>query len=88
MKKNNLIMLLVAMTILTIAAFKVSNAESTEAENDSKEEKTVAWYVANSKEARDQNKECHDNPNLQSTPNCVNSLHALQISFAGGAGRR
>ena len=34
-------------------------------------------------------KECHDNVSIQSTPNCVNSLHALQISFAGGStGRR
>jgi len=87
MKKNNLIMIVVAMAIVTVAAFKVTNAESTQAAAN-KEEKSVAWFVANAKEARDQNKECHDNPSLQSTPNCVNSLHALQISFAGGSGRR
>ena len=80
-KKNNLIMLVVAMALLTVAAFKVSNAEST-----SNQEKSVAWYVANAKEAHEQNKECYDNPSLQSTPNCVNSLHALELKFAGGNG--
>jgi len=70
------------MAMLAVTAFKVTNAEST------KEEKSVAWYAANTKEAHDQNKECHDNPNIQSTPDCVNSLHALQIKFAGGNGRR
>lgn len=91
MNKNNLVMLVAALAILTVAAFKVTNAESTgadAAQTPSAEEKTVAWFVANAKEARDQNKECHDNPSIQSTPNCVNSLHALQISFAGGSGRR
>lgn len=109
MKKNNLVMLVAAIAIVTVAAFKVTNAESTETQADSNptqsmkrwvnnaeqtkpeisnEERSIAWFVANSKEARDQNKECHDNPSLQSTPNCVNSLHALQISFAGGSGRR
>ncbi|MFA6163849.1 MAG: hypothetical protein WC685_10515 [Methylobacter sp.] len=86
MKKNNLIMLVVVMAIVTVASFKVTNAESTN--TDAKVEKSVAWYAANSKEAHDQNKECHDNPNIQSTPECVNSLHALQIKFAGGNGRR
>ena len=110
MKKNNLIMLVVAMAIVAVVAFKFTNAESSQTDADNnpnnsmkrwvnniektktdvgnKEDQSVAWYVANAKEARDQNKECHDNPSIQSTPNCVNSLHALQISFAGGSGRR
>jgi hypothetical protein len=54
-----------------------------------KEEQSVAWYVANMKEAREQNQECFDNPSIQSSPNCIHSLHALNISFAGGGnGRR
>jgi len=86
MKKNNLIMLFVAIAILAVAAFKVTNAESKAAANT--DEKSIAWYVANTKEAREQNKQCHDNPSIQATPNCVNSLHALQISFAGGNRQR
>jgi invasion protein IalB len=85
--KNNLIVIVAAMALLTVAAFKVTNAESTEAASN-KEEKSVAWYVTNTKEAREQNQLCHDNVNIQSTPNCTNALHALQISFAGGNGRR
>jgi invasion protein IalB len=87
MKKNNLIMLIVALAIVAIAAFKVTNAES-KADADKKDEKSVAWFVANTKDARDQNKQCHDNPGIQTTPNCLNSLHALQISFAGGNRQR
>jgi hypothetical protein len=64
-----------------------SNAEDPKAEDGIKEERSVAWFVANSKEARVQNKVCHNNPGMQSTPNCVNSLHALQIVFAGASGR-
>lgn len=87
MKKNNLIMLVVAMDMLAVTAFQATYAESTK--TNANTEKSVAWYVANPKEAHDQNKECHDNPNIQSTPDCVNSLHALQIKFAGGGnGRR
>ncbi|MDD4907150.1 MAG: hypothetical protein PHD39_13485 [Methylobacter tundripaludum] len=74
------------MAIFAVTAFEVTNAESTN--TDANIEKSVAWYAANSKEAHDQNKECHDNPNIQSTPECINSLHALQIKFAGGNGRR
>lgn len=87
LKRNNLIMVVVAIVLLTVTAFKVTNAKSTEAISN-QEEKSVAWYVANTKEARKQNKQCHDNLNLQSTPNCTNALHALEISFAGGNGRR
>ncbi|NOT13291.1 MAG: EexN family lipoprotein [Methylococcaceae bacterium] len=57
--------------------------EPAKKELNNKAEQTVAWYVANTKEAQEQNQECHDNPSIQSTPNCVNSLHALQIIFAG-----
>lgn len=110
MKKNNLIILIVAMVIVMATAFKVTNAESTqavEADNNPnhsmkrwannpedtkafdsiKEEQSVAWFVAHSKMAREQNKACYDNPGIKSTPNCVNSLRALEISFAGASGR-
>jgi hypothetical protein len=64
-----------------------TNDESFKIEDGIKEEQSVAWFVANTKEARHQNKVCHSNPEIQSTPNCVNSLHALQIVFAGASGR-
>lgn len=86
LKKNNLI-IVVAVALLTVTAFKVTHAKSAEAASNN-DEKSIAWYVANTKEAREQNKQCYDNINLQSTPNCTNALHALQISFAGGNGRR
>ena len=56
-------------------------------EIDDSEEHTVGWYVANMKQAQDQNKVCYENSDIQKTANCVNSLRALEISFAGG-GRR
>lgn len=62
----------------------VTNASSEVNEDKEAEAKSVAWYVANIKEAKAQNQTCHDNPNLQASADCVNSLHALQISFKGG----
>jgi hypothetical protein len=88
MKKNILLTWVLAMAIFSVAAFKATGAEITQSNVSNKDEKSVAWFVANAKDARDQNKQCHDNPSIQSTPNCVNSLHALQISFAGGNRQR
>lgn len=48
--------------------------------------KSVAWYAANQKEAKAQNKICFDQPELQTTENCVNSLHALEMSYKGTNG--
>ena len=78
MKKINL-MLFTAALALGFTAFQVTIAAEA-----GTEEKTLAWYVANIKEAKKQNQECHNNPSIQSTPNCINSLHALEISFKGG----
>ncbi len=78
MKRNALIAIAITL-VLGITAFKATNAGESKSEK-----KTVAWYVANVQAAKAQNQECHDNPSLQSTPNCVNSLHALEISFKGG----
>ncbi len=88
MKKNSSVLIIISTLTILVAAFKTTNAENTNRDTRNTEEKSVAWYVANAKEARDQNKECHDNPVIQSTPNCLNSLQALQLSFAGGPGRR
>jgi hypothetical protein len=72
MKKGSLIMLVTAVLALAVTAFKTSNAEDST---------SVAWYSANIKAAQAKNQQCHDEPNLKSTPECVNALHALEISF-------
>lgn len=80
MQKNTLILSASAL-ILVLSAFKVISAEDTQAANEAK---SVAWYVANIKEARAKNQECHDSPNTSATAECENALHALEISFKGG----
>lgn len=79
MMKSNLAL---AVTVATaMYTLPVSALETVKSE----EIKTVAWYVANIKEARAKNKECYgdaDAKELQLTPNCVNSLQALKMSFA------
>jgi hypothetical protein len=84
MKKTHLI--LAASAVAVVYALSVSAAEKSPPETAKSEEvKTVAWYVANIKEARAKNKECYSNPGaveLQATPNCINSLQALKMSFA------
>ena len=66
--------------VLSGMAFQVISSQD-QARPDTK---SVAWYVANLKEAKAQNQVCHDNPDLRDSENCQNALHALQISFKGG----
>jgi hypothetical protein len=50
----------------------------------SNEAKSVAWYAANIQVAQAKNNECRRDSNatqLQSTPDCINALHAIEISF-------
>ncbi len=76
MNKTSLIMLIAAVSILTITAFRAGNAE---------ESKSVAWYTANIREAKTKVQACHDNPSLQQgSPECANARHALEISFGVG----
>ena len=85
MKISNL--LIVAAISVSVYALSVSALESNKPGDAKPEEiRSVAWYAANLKEARAKNKECYGDPKaieLQATPNCVNSLQALKISFAG-----
>lgn len=71
----------------TVYAFSVSALETAKTpEAKAEDAKSVAWYVANPKEARAKNKECYGDPKAvdrQSTPDCVNSLKALTMSFVG-----
>lgn len=80
MKKNSII-LFVASLVLMLSAFKVISAEDAKS---AEQAKSVAWYVANVKEAKAKNQQCFDNPGLKATEDCENALHALQISFKGG----
>ena len=70
--------------ILFASAFQVISVPNPVASQDNTAAKSLAWYTANIKEARAQNQICHDNPELQSSENCENALHALQITFKGG----
>ena len=78
--KKNIVLVITTVLLLGITAYKASIAEESK---KAEEAKSVAWYVANVPAARKQNKECYDNPELKETPNCQNSLRALQISFSG-----
>jgi len=85
MKKSNLLLVVAIFTTvyaLSVTALETNNSGKTKAE----ETKSIAWYVANPKEALAKNKECYGDPkaaDLQSTPNCVNSLQALKMSHVG-----
>ncbi|MCX7089788.1 MAG: EexN family lipoprotein [Methylococcales bacterium] len=76
---SNLVTLVAAGIILTLGV--MSFQKNMEAKMP--EVKSVAWYAANQKEARATNKECFDSQQLQATENCINSLHALEISYKG-----
>lgn len=45
--------------------------------------KSLAWYMANPQAALEDNKICYDNPQLKSSENCINSLHALEVMHKG-----
>ncbi|AMK76336.1 hypothetical protein A1342_17895 [Methylomonas methanica] len=81
MKKAHMMIVTAAVAALGLTtALNVTNANEAAGE----EVKTVAWYVANIQDARAQNQACHDNPGIQASANCANSLHALEITFTGG----
>lgn len=85
MKKSSILALATAMILVASAFVSLNAKEGATGEDTSKDKgKSVGWYVANIKEAKAQNKQCYENPGLQSSAECVNSLHALQISFVGG----
>jgi hypothetical protein len=67
-----------AIVLTTIVIVLQINKEANAPEN-----KSLAWYMANPKEALTINKVCFDNPQLKATENCVNSLHALEIIHKG-----
>lgn len=84
---KNILILIAATLVLILGGFNVLNAEESaqqESTQQAENAKSVAWYVANIREARAKNQECYDNPSMQASLDCANALHALQISFNGG----
>jgi len=79
--KKAIVLVSASALVLTLSAFKALNAQETQSANEAK---SVAWYVANIQDARAKNQQCHDNPSVQSSEDCANALHALDISFKGG----
>lgn len=79
--KKQIIVLAISVLSLTLVGLKTINAKETIAEGQAK---SLAWYVANLKDARVKNQLCHDTPSLQDSLDCQNALHALEISFKGG----
>lgn len=78
--KKQIIVLVISVLSLTLVGLKALNAQ----ESGEGQAKSVAWYVANLKDARTKNQLCHDTPNLQGSLDCQNALHALEITFKGG----
>ena len=77
-QKHTAIIVTAISALVAIMAIQTTNAQN------SKEPKSVAWYTANIKTAEAKNKECRANPEnveLQATPDCVNALQALELSF-------
>lgn len=78
-QKRNAIIATAISALIAVMVFQTTNAQSSKSEA-----KTMAWYTANIKVAEAKNKECRANPEnteLQATPDCVNALQALELSF-------
>jgi hypothetical protein len=82
--KKNIIIRITAIALaavtVTVAALEAKNMPAASLEAN----QSVAWYAANIPEAKAQNQVCHDNPEINSSQDCVNALHALEISFGVG----
>lgn len=76
---TNLPSLVAVAVVLTAGVLAIEKFRETK----TPEIKSVAWYMANQKEALAKNKECYDNPQLKTTENCVYSLQALEITHKG-----
>jgi len=75
--KNYKLILAVIISTITATAYAVST------DQQGIDAKSVAWYTANVKEARQKNKSCYDNSELQATQGCKNALHALELIYVG-----
>jgi hypothetical protein len=78
--QNQLKIIVFTLTPIILAVFILPKLISSEPPDY----KSVAWYTANIRDARLQNQICHDKPEIRDNEECINSLHALEISFKGG----
>ena len=74
------------ITIIRTSAIALATVSLAVAALDAKKPSTednqsVAWYTANIREAKAKNQMCHDNPEIASGQDCLNALHALELSF-------
>jgi type II secretory pathway pseudopilin PulG len=76
MKKQNLILAII-LTAVSITAYAATG------DQQEKEAKSVAWYTANVRQARQKNKDCYENSEMQETADCKNALHALELVYVG-----
>lgn len=85
MNKKNILMLS-CVVIFGFSIFKITTASESKVDIVSPEGiKSLAYYVANIQEARTMNQTCYDKGlDMKSTPDCANSLQALQMSHVGG----
>lgn len=74
---------LIGLVVVVLFFAATAKAETAKSESDKKGKESVGWFLANIKEARDKNKECFDNPELQNLEVCKNSLHALELAYVG-----
>lgn len=70
--------IILAAVTLTVAALETQNTATIKA---TEENQSVGWYAANIRVAQTKNQLCHDSPELSSSQDCVNALHALELSF-------
>ncbi len=78
-QKRNIIIAFFMFALMSVMVLQKTNAESSKSDA-----KSVAWYTANIKKAEAKNKECRADSNnieLQATPDCINALQALELSF-------
>ena len=79
-KRNQFILATVSLLALSsIFVIQKTSATSSNAVDST----SVAWYAANIKAAQEKNKQCRasDATELKESPECLNALHALEISF-------
>ncbi len=75
--KNQHLILAIFLSAITITAYAAT------APQQEKEAKSVAWYTANVRQARQKNKICYDNAEMQKTTDCKNAQHALELVYVG-----
>ena len=85
MKKHQALIATI-LVILGVSIFQVTTASESKVDIVSADGvKSLAYYVANMKEARAVNQMCYDKGlDMKTVPDCANALQALEMSHVGG----